>query len=284
MGDPDQGSMHYFFDSMQDYLQDDSRTFLAGAFALTGDLITAYKLLPVSYKPQSDERESGGNFNSGTRMEGIILSILADVAPDNPAVPDLIGSLSRKASTKQLYNTQETAWTLMALGKVLRQTGKADYRGVLSIDGVPRSDFTTDEFSLIDSTLGGRQIRLATQGEGTCFYYWEARGIPIDQQFHEESRGLMVRRTYLDANGRPISLEQFRHGELYVAQIDIEAPSQRVENVIIDDMLPAGFEIENPRLASGASQSRRALTSCRPTYSACLSWSRLHRGRTHHTQ
>jgi len=250
MGDPDQGSMHYFFDSMQEYLQDDSRTFLAGAFALTGDLITAYRLLPVSYKPQSDERESGGNFNSGTRMEGIILSILADVAPDNPAVPDLITSLSEKASRNQLYNTQETAWTLMALGKLLHATGKADYTGVLTIDGIARADFTTAEFALTDSALGGRQIRIAIRGEGTCYYYWEARGIPIDQQFREESNGLTVRRTYLDANGQPINLEQFRHGELYVTRIEIEAPNQRVENVIIDDMLPAGLEIENPRLSS----------------------------------
>jgi len=255
MGDPDQGSMHYFFDSMQEYLQDDSRTFLAGGFALTGDLITAYRLLPVSYKPQSDERESGGNFNSGTRMEGIILSILADVAPDNPAVPDLITSLSEKASKKQLYNTQETAWTLMALGKLLHATGKADYTGVLTIDGTPRADFTTAEFALTDSALGGRQIRIAVQGDGTCYYYWEARGIPIDQQFREESKGLTVQRTYLDANGQPINLDQFRHGELYVARIEIEAPNQRVENVIIDDMLPAGFEIENPRLASRAGRA-----------------------------
>jgi uncharacterized protein YfaS (alpha-2-macroglobulin family) len=255
MGEPEKGSMNYFFDEMQDYLQEDSRAFLAGAFALSGDLITAYKLLPVSFKPQTEKAETGGNFNSGTRMEAIILSILADVAPDNPAVPDLIKSLSEKAESRQLHNTQENAWTFMALGKVYRRSGKADYAGVLTVDGTKRADFTAEGLSLTDSTLGDKDIRIVITGEGTCYLYWEARGIPIDQQFEELDNGLRTRRTYVDMNGQPVDLEHLRQGVLYAVKIDIDAPNQRVENVIIDDMLPAGLEIENPRLMTSSTLS-----------------------------
>jgi uncharacterized protein YfaS (alpha-2-macroglobulin family) len=143
----------------------------------------------------------------------------------------------------------------MALGKALRQLGTADYRGDIAVNGTKRADFTTENFAFTDSALGDKEITLSIQGEGTCFFFWEARGIPIGQQFVEEDIGLEVRRFYYTIDNKSIDPESIPHGELVVAEITINSPDQSVENVIIDDMLPAGLEMENPRLSSRASIS-----------------------------
>ena len=39
------------------------------------------------------------------------------------------------------------------------------------------------------------------------------------------------------------------HGEVVVVEIALEA-ARKVRNLVINDLLPAGFEIENPRLAT----------------------------------
>ena len=48
------------------------------------------------------------------------------------------------------------------------------------------------------------------------------------------------------------SPRQFVHGDLIVAEITVKALTANLENVVVVDMLPAGFEIENPRLESRA--------------------------------
>ena len=58
-----------------------------------------------------------------------------------------------------------------------------------------------------------------------------------------------MRRRYLDQNGIPYDNE-FRHGDLVIAEITVKSLNWNLENVVVVDMLPAGFEIENARLAS----------------------------------
>ncbi|HEX4373672.1 MAG TPA: hypothetical protein VHZ50_10250, partial [Puia sp.] len=51
-----------------------------------------------------------------------------------------------------------------------------------------------------------------------------------------------------DRNGRMISGNTFKQNDLIIVQITLEKSySNDVDNIVITDMLPAGFEIENPR-------------------------------------
>jgi len=60
----------------------------------------------------------------------------------------------------------------------------------------------------------------------------------------------MVRRRFLDKNGAPADYSLFKQGDLVVAEITVKAVNESLDNVAVIDMLPAGFEIENPRLQS----------------------------------
>ena len=62
---------------------------------------------------------------------------------------------------------------------------------------------------------------------------------------------LQVRRRYFNKNGEELT-GTFVHGDLIVSEITVKALTANLENVVVVDMLPTGFEIENPRLESRA--------------------------------
>jgi uncharacterized protein YfaS (alpha-2-macroglobulin family) len=59
-----------------------------------------------------------------------------------------------------------------------------------------------------------------------------------------------VRRQFLNRDGLPVSPTGIRQNDLVVVKITLQAADAagEVKNVAITDLLPAGLEIENPRL------------------------------------
>jgi len=249
-GQADQSSMIYLKNNQLDLMNASSKFLLAGAYGLAGDLRTARELLPVNIQPQSVARETGGNFNSSVRTNAIILNVLAELAPQNPSVPVLVKWLSSQAKAGRWYNTQDNAWAFLAIGKALKGQEKAQFTGQIKLDSQVFSEFTDENKVFTDNKLGGKKLSLSIQGQGTAYYYWQAAGIPRDFNIEEKDNGLTVRRVFLSRDGQPVNYQQIRQGDLVIAEITLNALDKALENVIVADLLPAGLEIENPRLES----------------------------------
>jgi hypothetical protein len=57
-----------------------------------------------------------------------------------------------------------------------------------------------------------------------------------------------VRKRFYDRYGNPLTGNTFKQNDLVIVGISLEnAYSTEVDNIVVTDMLPAGFEIENPR-------------------------------------
>lgn len=252
-GDPDRSSMNYFKDNLSDQLRDYSQYQLAGAFGLSGDMATARMLLPKSAAPitEEEERESGGNFNSSVRARAIMLDVLAEVDPKNPMVPLLVKDLTQAAGEfGRWYTTQENAFALLALGKIMRLQSGGTFTGAATVDGRTVLSFDTRGGSVSNKSWGGKQVKIEVNGSGTCYYYWRADGLPAGKYIDEYDNDFVVRRTYLDDEGNPVDYHNLTQGELLVAQITLKAPTVPLDNIAVVDLLPAGLEIENPRLQS----------------------------------
>ncbi|MGD8787745.1 MAG: hypothetical protein PVJ60_10000, partial [Phycisphaerales bacterium] len=250
MGKADKSSMNYLMDARFEKISNYGQFLLAGAFALTGDMVKANSIIPIDIAPNSEGRETGGNFNSGTKANAIMLEILAEVDPSHPSIPVLAKEIIDNLSKRRYYSTQETAFGFMALGKALRNIEDADYKGRISIGGKHAASFNRKTFSMQREGIEGKEVQITIEGKGTAYYYWRISGVKKDGSFNEYDTGLLVRRRYLDRNGSPAKEMKFKQGDLVIAKITMQALTDNLENVIITDMLPAGFEIENPRLSS----------------------------------
>src|SRR5690554_650537 len=204
-GEPQLSTMTYLKNHQFDRLDQYSRAQLAGAYFYAGDRETAALLAPVSSVAASGtRRETGGNFNSVVRADAVILSVLADVDPANPAVYRLVDRLNQAAEPGYWGTTQENAFALMALGKIMQKRTEGTYEGEILVDGSLHARFDSSrELELTGARLGQNEITVNIEGEAECFYFIKSSGVPRQLDIPEYDRGIAVRRDSLDRNGKP---------------------------------------------------------------------------------
>jgi hypothetical protein len=239
---------------------------LASALALSGDVARAKEIVPFDIQPDLSPPETGGNFSSGVRSDAILLDLMIEIDPDNPSAAVLAQSLLRRARLNRWYNTQATSFALMALGKYFKGKGPADFTGEIQIAGGEDVAIDTAEVVLTDRALGGREVTISIDGRGPCYYYWQASGVPTVAPELEYNRGITVRREYLDSAGEAVDLSGIPLGTRMVGHISITSDDRKLENVVIADLLPAGLEIENPRLAATPTMSWLPSKAAQPEY------------------
>jgi alpha-2-macroglobulin len=107
---------------------------------------------------------------------------------------------------------------------------------------------------LARNDLAGKQISIAATGSsGALYFFWDTEGMSADGSFPQEDSFLQVRRTYLTRTGQPLPAEAIQQNDLVVVKLSLVSLNKAtVENVVITDMLPAGLEIENPRVGAVA--------------------------------
>jgi uncharacterized protein YfaS (alpha-2-macroglobulin family) len=265
-GSPDLSTMAYWRRYASE-LSNDVRALLAGAYFYTGDRVTAREILPTSFAVQIFPRESGGYFNSTVRADAIILSVLAEVDPHNPAVYQLVNRLNKAALGGRWGTTQENAFALMALGKLYQEKSDGTYWGEVYLGKEKIAEFdSAQDLVLNDPRLAEGKITVKLEGDGECYYYLKSSGLSTRTDLSEESNGIQVTREFFDRHGNPVALNQIRQGDLLIARITIQPEQAGLEHVGIIDLLPAGLEMENPRIESRESISWLTQEAMRPDY------------------
>ncbi len=246
-GQPQTATMNYYKGN-PNMLAIDSKYLLAAAYGLSGNPQAARQVLPNAFAGEKANTSFGGSFYSYIRDVSMALSALIDIDPSNPQV----GPLSRTVSSMmrgQYLNTQENVWGILALGKIARASNATNatasvFSGSKQIGASTGASVTMDLKPYI-----GHPLQMQVKGKGNYYYFWEIAGITADGSYKEEDSYLKVRRIYYDRTGKPMVGNVFRQNDLIVIKLSLQAQfNTPVENVVVTDMLPAGFEIENTRL------------------------------------
>jgi uncharacterized protein YfaS (alpha-2-macroglobulin family) len=246
-GKPQVSTMNYYKQNPQ-LLSLDCKYLLSAAYAISGDKGKHKELLPSSFTGEVANRETGGSFSSDVRDEAIALNAILEVEPDNPQVGIMARHISTQLKNSYWLSTQDRAFSFLALGKLARQAAKTDVKATVKVNGkqIAANDGTT--LKLTARQLGGTSVEVSAAGNGKLYYFWQAEGIAKDGSFKEEDSYLRVRKRFFDRWGRAITGNNFRQNDLIVVALTLDnSYSTTIDNIVLTDMLPAGFEIENPR-------------------------------------
>lgn len=246
-GRPDLQAMNYY-KSRKSEMTTDSQYLLATTYLAIGDRNSYRSVLPAAFS-QEAVRETGGSFSSSVRDEALVLNALLTNDSGNLQIPVMVRHLSQALRNEKWLSTQERAFAFIALGKFMSSQPQGGFKAVLK--GENGTITLNNEGRTITNYFKGSRVELSMTGKGHLYYWWEAEGITADGSFQQEDSYLKVRRTFYDRFGRVINTNVFNQGDLVVVKLSL-VNSQRllVENIAIADMLPAGFEIENPRITS----------------------------------
>lgn len=238
-----------YYKARKDELSNDSRFMLACSYALVGDSKSFNALLPQSW---DDSRQpavmSGGSYSSPLRDKAIALYTLVSVDPTNLQVPTLARQVGDMLSASKWLSTQEMAFSFLALGKLAEKSKDDNITATVALKDGKTVPFKGDDLAL---DITGNEAGLTTSGTGTLYCYFETEGVPVSGVSGDEDRVLSVRRRLLDRNGSPVNKNELRQNDLLVVEISLSTNDNSfVENVIITDILPACFEVENTRLTT----------------------------------
>lgn len=247
-GKPQVSTMNYYKQN-SNLLALDSRYLLSAAFALAGDKTKYRELLPSAFAGEVASKESGGSFCSDVRDEAVALNAILEVDPSNGQVGTMAKHLSTELKRRNYLSTQERAFAFLALGKIARAANAATVTGTVKVNGKEIAKTDGSMLTLNTKQLGGGQVEITTSGNGRLYYFWQAEGISRDGSIKEEDSYLKVRKKFYTRNGSQITNGSFSQNDLIIVGITLEKSySGTLENIVVTDMLPAGFEIENPRI------------------------------------
>ncbi|HUG44009.1 MAG TPA: MG2 domain-containing protein [Acidobacteriota bacterium] len=250
-GRPDLGSMDLIRENQFSQLRPHSRALLGAAYAAVGNEDALSQMHRALEDVEQIERQGGANLNSPIRNRAIMLMAFLDARPQDPRVGALVDRLSRD-SGQFSWTTQESGFALMALGRFFRrQAERPPFSGTLYAGERQVGRFSSDGRTFSELPEGPLRIVMDPGYEpGSAFFALHTRGVPADGEFRPQRNGLEIETSYLDRQGRTLALDRVVQGDLVVARIRIRSIAGPFQNIAVQQLLPAGLEVENPRLES----------------------------------
>ncbi len=240
-------SLMNYYKSKTDLLSLDSKYLLSAAYAMSGDKAKAKEILPSVFSGEVSDKQFGGSFYSPIRDEAIALNALLSIDPKNNQIGTMAMHLSKELKERRYMNTQEKVFTLLALGKIAKQASESTIAATINSGGSKIGNYSEGTASFSKQIKNGK-VNINVKGSGTLYYFWETEGISKDGKYIEEDSYLKIRKTFYDRHGNVITGRTFKPNDLIVIKLSINTSYDKtVENVAITDVLPACFEIENPR-------------------------------------
>lgn len=234
-----------YFKSRIDELSTDNRFLLAAAYKLAGDSKSYESIVPKEWVSSDIELMTGRSFNSPIRDRALALYTLVTIDDNHPMVATLARQLGEMIKQRQWLSTQERVFSTLALGKLAKSAGSGNISA--SINAGAKSYSFKDKDLVVK--LPGFEAQITTTGSGKLFWYLESEGLPVSMQVKEEDKVLRVRRQIYDRTGKIIPGTQVKQGDLLVIAVTVSTnDNSTVDNVVVTDLLPACFEIENTRL------------------------------------
>ncbi len=234
---------------------------LATTAKALGDNETLNKLMDEELlsKQLSGARDHAATYWSSLRSDGMRLAIIQDLWPNDPAVQILSQRVASNLEKSGGYTTQEVAWGVLALGKLVR--GFEKIRGselkklslLMNGKAVPEGYETQGlptwvlEGALNKNVLS---VKNAPKEKNAVWLYLNISG--VTQNVPKGNNILTVQRSYLDRSGSTVDPQKVKQGDVLTVNLQFSGnTSMDLLNVAIIDRIPAGFEIENSRLGRG---------------------------------
>jgi uncharacterized protein YfaS (alpha-2-macroglobulin family) len=249
--------MEHFRDRSEK-LTDTARIFLGGAYALAGRQDVASSLLGTTALPLDTPPSGGGTFDSGVRNTALRLLMRLHLDPRSEQAALLAQQLIQAAQKGLWRNTQDNAFSAVALGRYFRSTREDRKPFVAKLHAAPEEELLTvrqgENASISVESLESPQLSCA--GEGRVYYSWSVEGVPMEAP-KPMKQGLSVSRSYHRRDGVPLKPgEKVNQGEMLEVRLELLS-NRNVEHLVVADLLPGGLEIDNPRLQAALEGSQR---------------------------
>lgn len=246
-GEPDAASLIEWFRLLE--LPRSGRWLLAAALAnSTNDTDRVRLYLESARTMPYLSREQYATLNSPVRNEAVELMSLVAMKGDRGEMLKRADDLTHWLQVERWGTTQENAFVIAALCQYL-DTVSSGVTNASAMIGWGEKDREIKGRELFREMVRGPGAKFTVKNSGPVDLYVTsvAAGVPTTTHTTPVTQGISISRRLLDRKGATVDPRNLTQGGSYVVELEIHC-DREVRNMVVTDLLPAGFEIENPRL------------------------------------
>ena len=243
------GDLRYYADTrIDEFTSPMARAQIAAALALYGDNPRA----EATFASAMRQVQSGNNsslyrsdYGSTLRDGAAILALAAETTPAPGIVPALARFVAQEHADKTYTSTQEQVWMVLAARAI--EATSASIR--LQVNGAPHEGSFARRVD--GDRLEAAPLVIANRGSEAVDAVVTTVAAPADP-LPAGGDGFTIERTYYTLDGEEANVTGAEQNERFVVVLQVDELNDWPSRVAVTDLLPAGFEIDNPRLVDSA--------------------------------
>jgi len=240
------GDLRYLADvKLSDVATPIAKAQLATALAMVGDKSRAdnvYLAALAAISPQPKLDLGRADFGSALRDAAALATLASEGRASPKTIDDAVLRIDAARALSANTSTQEEAWLVLAARALAKQTSAIS----LKVNNESRE-------GAYYRSLGGEElaapVTVSNQGEGSVQAVISVSGAPLTPE-PAAAQGFKIERSYHTLDGEKADPSKARQNQRFVVMLKVTEPQPQFGRVIVADYLPAGFEIDNPRLVS----------------------------------
>jgi uncharacterized protein YfaS (alpha-2-macroglobulin family) len=243
--------LRYYADTMLgDFPTPLSKAHIAAALSLYGDGQRSRSIfndaLQMSENAQVQKVSlARSDYGSSLRDGAAVLALAAESRPVPPIVPALADVVAKEWAQKKYTSTQEQTWMLLAA----RALQNGDDSLKLNVNGAAHTGTLMSQMAgdvLLDHPRTIRNDSGDALSAAITTVAAPATPLPAGGD------GFQISRTYYTMEGEEANVSEAKQNERYVVVLNVTETNDWPSRIVVTDLLPAGFEIDNPSIVNSA--------------------------------
>ncbi len=240
------GDLRYIADvKLGDIVTPIGKAQIAAALGMLGDKARAdrvYLAALDSIAPQPKLDLGRSDFGSALRDAAALVTLASEGRAPQATIDNAILRVDTARALSRRTSTQEDAWLVLAARSLAKQLSAISLNvGGEAHKGALYRSLRADQL--------GAPLAVSNSGEGTVQAVVSVSGAPVTPEPAVE-QGFKIEREFHTLDGDAADPSKARQNQRFVVVLKMTEPKPQYGRVIVADYLPAGFEIDNPRLVS----------------------------------
>ena len=245
------GDLRYIADvKLSDVATPIAKAQIAAALAMVGDKAradNAYLAALDAIAPQPKLDLGRADFGSALRDAAALVTLASEGRAPQKTIDDAVLRIDAARTLAASTSTQENAWLVLAARALAKQLNSIS----LNVNGETRQGALYRNLRPDDLASS---YAVQNNGDGNVQAVVSVSGSPLTPEPAAES-GFKIERSYHTLAGEAADPSKARQNQRFVVVLKVTEPQPQFGRVIVADYLPAGFEIDNPRLVSSGETS-----------------------------
>ena len=219
---------------------------LAAALALVGDRARAERVYAAavnSLAPKPALEFGRMDYGSSLRDAAALVSLSSEGNAPKATISLAVERVEAARGLTPYTSTQENAWLVLASRALAKEANSL----AVTVNGETAKNAVYRNYRSAD--VAAKPITITNSGETPVQAVVSVTGAPITPE-PAASNGFKIERNFFTLDGKPADVSKAKQNDRFAVVLKVTEAKPEFGRIMVVDYLPAGLEIDNPKLVS----------------------------------